>query len=179
MKSSFLLAWLLALTLALTAVIAYLAWMAWKARVHVRRRLAKASSASHASASGSCSATSCGAIDPVNDPDYNMREVIKNTVLIEQHLSEPNKYCRQCIVKHFLISIALLEEAEWMAGAKRDSFPMLGDSLPFYRGAFDEWFAHTEDVGVRMAVLEKLRSWRRDASELYFPTDAAPAGGFT
>ena len=164
---SFVLAWLLALTLAITLVIAWLAWMAckaWKANYHGKSNLSKASSG------GSCSATSCGAIDPVNDPDYNMREVIKNTVLIEQHLSEPNKYCRQCIVKHFLISIALLEEAEWMAGAKRDAFPMLGDSLPFYRGAFDEWFAHTEDVGVRMAVLEKLRSWRRDASELYFPT---------
>ena len=122
------------------------------------------------SASTTCSATSCGAIDPVNDPDYNMREVIKNTLLIEQHLSEPNKYCRQCIVKHFLISIGLLEEAVWMAGASHDAYPMLDDSLPYHRGAFDAWFAHVEDVDERLVVLEKLRTWRRAASELYFPT---------
>jgi hypothetical protein len=119
---------------------------------------------------GTCTASSCGAIDPVNDPDYNMREVLKNTLLIEQHLSEPNKYCKQCIVKHFLISIALLEEATWMAGASRGKFPMLEESLPFHRQLFDAWFARVEDAEARLDVLEKLRVWRREASELYFPT---------
>ena len=119
---------------------------------------------------GSCSATSCGAIDPVNDPDYNMREVIKNTVLIEQHLSELNKYCKQCLVKHFLISIGLLEEAIWMAGSERKTYPMLEDSLPLYSGLFDEWYARVDDANVRIVVLDKLRKWRREASELYFPT---------
>lgn len=62
---------------------------------------------------------SCGASDPVNEPDYNVRETLKNTVLLEQHLSCVQKYCKPCIVKHFLISIGLLEEAEQMAGATR------------------------------------------------------------
>ena len=137
---------------------------------HVRSATSTATKRPIHIATGKCSATSCGAIDPINDPDYNMREVIKNTLLIEQHLSEPNKYCKQCIVKHFLISIGLLEEAMWMAGSSHGKYPMLDESLPFHENIFDAWYAHVEDVDERAVVLDKMRTWRRQASELYFPT---------
>ena len=120
-----------------------------------------------------CSAKSCGAIDPVNDPDYNMREVIKNTLLIEQHLSESPKFCKQCIVKHFLISIGLLEEASWMAGSSRDTYPMLEDSVVFYKKTFATWYATIDDVGERFTLLDDIRNWRRKASDLYYPTGGA------
>jgi len=121
---------------------------------------------------GSCSKSSCGAIDPVNDPDYNVREIIKNTILIEQHLSDKNKYCKQCLVKHFLLSIGLLEEAVWMAGPKLSTFPMLEESVAFYSGVFDAWLLNHDSDPVRLDTLNHLRKWRRDASEIYFPTGA-------
>ena len=122
--------------------------------------------------SGSCSKSSCGAIDPVNDPDYNVREIIKNTILIEQHLSDKNKYCKQCLVKHFLLSIGLLEEAVWMAGPKLGTFPMLEESVAFYSGVFNAWLLNHDSDPVRLDTLNHLRKWRRDASEIYFPTGA-------
>ena len=49
-----------------------------------------------------CSLDMCSAIDNVNDPAYNMKSVIKQTILLEEHLAEDNKYCKPCISKHFL-----------------------------------------------------------------------------
>ena len=47
-----------------------------------------------------CSAkSSCTAKDPVNDPKYNMKQVIIQTLLLEEHLADKNKYCKPCIVK--------------------------------------------------------------------------------
>jgi hypothetical protein len=154
--------WLVALTITLVGVIA--------CEISKQGRQSRPSVTLKEDGGGTCSSTSCGAIDPVNDPDYNMREVIKNTLLIEQHLSDFNKFCRQCIVKHFLISIALLEEAIWMAGSSRGKYAMLEDSLPFHRELFNMWYKHIENADTRVEVLEKLRVWRRQASELYFPT---------
>ncbi len=40
---------------------------------------------------GFCSSSyksKCGAIDPVSDPAYNMRNLIKQTILLEEHLGK-------------------------------------------------------------------------------------------
>ena len=132
------------------------------------KRLSKMPKGRGNTEAGSCSKTSCGAIDPVNEPDYNVREVIKNTILIEQHLAEKNKYCKQCLVKHFLLSIGLLEEAIWMAGS--NDYPQLSESLKFYEPVFQAWFRATDDEKIRLDTLEKLRLWRRDMSDIYFKT---------
>lgn len=50
-------------------------------------------------------------IDPVSDPRYNVREVCKEMILLERHLTLPNQDCQDCIRKHFLTIEALLEEA--------------------------------------------------------------------
>jgi hypothetical protein len=115
-----------------------------------------------------CSPVTCGAIDPVNDPGYNVREVIKNTVLIEQHLAEKRKYCKECLVKHFLLSIGLLEEAVWMAACKMGKYPMLEESEVFYTGVFEEWRQDMDGTQTRLDTLRKLREWRQEMVRLYF-----------
>ncbi len=115
-----------------------------------------------------CSPVTCGAIDPVNDPGYNVREVIKNTVLIEQHLAEKRKYCKECLVKHFLLSIGLLEEAVWMAVSKTNKYPMLEESEAFYNGVFEEWRQDMDGAQTRLDTLRKLRDWRQEMVRLYF-----------
>jgi len=48
---------------------------------------------------------------PLMSPLYNMREVCKQIVLLEDHLNHPAKRCSDCISKHFLTIEALIEEA--------------------------------------------------------------------
>lgn len=113
-----------------------------------------------------CSPTTCGALAPVNDPKFNVQEVIKNTVLIEQHLAEKTKYCKECLVKHFLLSIGLLEEAMWMACGKK--YPLLEESVGMYQAVFDNWRANMDDAQARLVALRKLRDWRQKMVRLYY-----------
>ena len=39
---------------------------------------------------------------PVHDPRHNLRELVKECILLERHLFDPTKYCKDCIRKHFL-----------------------------------------------------------------------------
>jgi hypothetical protein len=48
---------------------------------------------------------------PIMHPLFNMREVCKQTALLEDHLNNERKRCMDCIRKHFLTIEALLEEA--------------------------------------------------------------------
>ena len=51
-----------------------------------------------------------GPMLPLMDAKYNLREIVKNTILLEDHLFQANKRCHDCIVKHFLTIEALAEE---------------------------------------------------------------------
>lgn len=119
---------------------------------------------------GTCGA-SCGALDPVNDPGYNVRDVIKNTLLLEEHLAEKRKYCKSCILKHFLINQGKLEEAVWMACDRCKEYPKLEDSVRFFDELFKQWYAGMDSEETRVDVLTQLRSWRREMVDLYYFKD--------
>jgi len=59
---------------------------------------------------GKC-AEGCSDLLPVLDPMYNMREMCKQIILLEDHLFQKKKRCHDCICKHFLTIEALAEEA--------------------------------------------------------------------
>tara|TARA_Y100000034_G_C6900077_1_gene415957 strand:+ start:750 stop:1259 length:510 start_codon:yes stop_codon:yes gene_type:complete len=48
----------------------------------------------------------------ISDPRYNIREIVKQMLLLEQHLLEESKYCPDCISKHILTIEALAEEGQ-------------------------------------------------------------------
>jgi len=48
---------------------------------------------------------------PLMNPLFNLREVGKQCILLEDHLNQPKKQCHDCIKKHFLHVEGLLEEA--------------------------------------------------------------------
>lgn len=48
---------------------------------------------------------------PVMDPRFNLREICKQCVLLEDHLTHADKRCTDCCTKHFLTIEALAEEA--------------------------------------------------------------------
>ena len=48
---------------------------------------------------------------PILDPAFNLREIAKQMILLEDHLFQPRKRCEDCIHKHLLTIEALAEEA--------------------------------------------------------------------
>lgn len=48
---------------------------------------------------------------PVLDSRFNLREICKQCILLEDHLTHEQKRCKDCCIKHFLALEALCEEA--------------------------------------------------------------------
>lgn len=87
--------------------------------VNVLNRLnVSASNESPPQEEGQCKSCSAGGFTdegvkllPVMDPLFNMREICKQCVLIEDHLNNKDKFCLDCLTKHSLMIEALSEEA--------------------------------------------------------------------
>lgn len=115
-----------------------------------------------------CSVDTCGALADVNNPAYNMKETIKNTLLIEDHLSDSKKYCKSCLVKHFLLNLAYLSEGIWMACNHCEDYPKLKDSEKFWNDTFDKWYKNMDDEQVRLKCLAEIRAWRQEMIKVYY-----------
>lgn len=64
----------------------------------------------------------------LRDPRYNLREVAKQWLLLEEHLSDPEKFCRDCIVKHAALAEAYAGEAFQLDSEKRYT-ALISDAL--------------------------------------------------
>ena len=117
-----------------------------------------------------CDAHICGALDPVSDPKYNMQQIIKQSILLEEHLANKNKRCRDCITKHFLHIIGLTEEAQMLATNKIDKYPLVNDCVVLYSSLFEEWMAHYNkpDSDNILYCCDKLRSMRKKLIIVYY-----------
>jgi hypothetical protein len=120
---------------------------------------------------GSCH-LSCDALDPVSDPKYNMQQIIKQSILLEEHLSNKNKRCRDCITKHFLHIIGLAEEAQMLATNKIQDYPMINESVVLYNELFNVWIknynAEGKDESYILYCTDKLRDHRKQLIVIYF-----------
>ena len=120
---------------------------------------------------GSCS-TSCDSIDPVSDPRYNMQQIIKQSILLEEHLTNKNKRCRDCITKHFLHIIGLAEEAQMLATNKIDKYPLINESVILYNDLFKVWIKNKnmngKDESYVLYCTDKLRDHRKQLIVIYF-----------
>lgn len=111
-----------------------------------------------------CKAKTCGAIDPVSNPDYNMKQIIKQSILLEEHLIEVRKRCRDCIIKHFLHIQGLHEEALMLAGDNASKYPLLVETTDFYNDKFNEWLKSEE----YLKTAEELREMRKKLVAEYY-----------
>lgn len=139
-------------------IVALAAWMRWNASINIK-------------------SASCSMLDPVDDPAYNMREVIKQLLLLEQHLADTLKLCRACTIKHLMLIIGLLEEAYWMAGTKQ--YPLLNECIKFFNDVLVRWPWRTKENvpdHERLRLLEALRAKRRALVEIYMLDGAASCG---
>jgi len=118
-----------------------------------------------------CDIKSCGALDPVSDPKYNMQQIVKQSILLEEHLTNKNKRCRDCITKHFQHIIGLAEEAQMLATTKCNKYPLLNDSVNLYNNLFNEWFNNRNNESKILEISDKLRIHRKKLIAIYFFDD--------
>ena len=122
-----------------------------------------------AAATQQCPTAKCGALDPVSDPAYNMTQVVKQSILLEEHLTQGRKRCKDCQLKHLLHIQGLVEEAAMLAGERAKKFPLLDESLVFYDKMLKKWLdGGRDDVGVQLSMSTQLRDWRKKLANEYF-----------
>lgn len=120
---------------------------------------------------GSCDVKSCGALDPVSNPAYNMQQIVKQSILLEEHITNKNKRCRDCITKHFLHIIGLAEEAQMLATNKCHKYPLINESVELYNQLFSDWIKNKDDETNNLNVSDKLRIHRKKLIAIYFFND--------
>ncbi len=137
----------------------------------------KQSKPSHkpSSDSGKCDPHSCGALDPVSDPVYNMQQIVKQSILLEEHLTNKNKRCRDCITKHFLHIIGLAEEAQMLATKNSNNYPLLNENVDVYNKLFKKWFDCYKDMNEEkiLIIVDELRNNRKKLIAIYFYNDTS------
>ena len=134
-------------------------------------KLIKPNNKKHTGGAGSCNVKSCGALDPVSDPKYNMQQIVKQSILLEEHLTNKNKRCRDCITKHFQHIIGLAEEAQMLASNKCNKYPLMNESVNVYNDLFNQWYKYRDDERYVLDIADKLRIHRKKLIAIYFFDD--------
>lgn len=112
---------------------------------------------------GSCISISGGKLLPVLDGGYNLREICKQSILLEDHLFQKEKQCRDCVVKHFLTIEGLAEEAITLD--KNNEYNLAELNLPERIRVLERQFIENEDCG---AIAQQLRQIRKPLMVQYF-----------
>lgn len=109
---------------------------------------------------GSNRCKSTGPLLPVMDPRFNMREICKQSVLLEDHLFQKEKRCHDCIIKHFLTIEGLAEEAITLD--KEHKYPELNDIPPKVRKIAKKYIDNYKDPKQPAIIAQELREIRKN-----------------
>lgn len=111
---------------------------------------------------------------PITSYTHNIREILKNCILLEDHLLHPEKRCGDCCMKHFLFLEALAEEARTLDTRGEMSRDVTLFTLPeFFRSCSKQWYTtatrpdSTQDDFI--VVAQRLRRFRKQYQPIYFP----------
>jgi len=72
----------------------------------------------------------------LRDPRFNLREIVKHLLLVEDHLMHQSRNCEECLTKHLLTVEALSEEAQTLDTTGEYS-DLLDTVTEFSRGVQD------------------------------------------
>jgi len=92
----------------------------------------------------------------VHDPVFNIREIVKQMILLEDHLSHQYKICPDCIRKHLLTIEALAEEARCL-----DTGRIFGDSTDALAFTARNWMEAFLDETDPCVLAEEIRQVRK------------------
>lgn len=123
-------------------------------------------SSSGNSSSNSATCKSCTDLLPVLDPMYNMREMSKQLILLEDHLFQKEKRCHDCICKHFLTIEALAEEAITLD--KYHKYPELNDIPTKVRTITKKYINNHKDTQQHAITAQELRELRKSIMQKSF-----------
>lgn len=99
---------------------------------------------------------------PVLDPVFNLREICKQSILLEDHLTHDEKRCTDCCIKHFLALEGLCEEAITLDKEKKHLEKI--KTLPKYvRQVAKKWYENPINNSLECAQM--LRKMRKDFQE--------------
>lgn len=94
---------------------------------------------------------------PVMNPEFNLREICKQIILLEDHLSQPEKRCTDCCIKHFLTIEALSEEAITLD--KNNKYSHISFIPPKIRELQKTWYDNPNKNA--LLVSQQLRNIRK------------------
>lgn len=103
---------------------------------------------------------------PIMNPLYNLREIMKQMALLEDHLNHPRKRCPDCIRKHFLTIEALFEEA--ISLDKEFKYNDILDGKAQYMRDLEEEWLDNDSHESYLQLAQSLREVRKDFSPLCF-----------
>jgi hypothetical protein len=96
----------------------------------------------------------------ISDPRFNLREIAKQLILLEQHLLEKGKYCPDCITKHILTVEALADECQSLD--KNQDYCLLAFTLGERAKRWGSAFAAGESP---RAIGQDVRAWRKKMAQ--------------
>ena len=97
---------------------------------------------------------------PVLRPKHNMRDIIKQLALLEDHLYQPQKRCPDCIRKHFLTIEGLAEECATLCKPEA-ILPEARKVATQARVLHHAWEARHKDPRVAERIAGRLRKLRK------------------
>lgn len=104
-------------------------------------------------------------IAPVMEASFNAVQIIKQSLLLEDHLNKEETRCPECMLKHILTMIALAEEAISLADNKEDE-KVMQDAAHFYNGVMERIRAKDDEC----SVAGELRAKRKEMMARYMST---------
>ena len=109
----------------------------------------------------------------VFDPRHNMREMAKEMLLLEDHVAQPAKHCKDCIMKHLLRTEALAEEAVQLdvEGEHQEYLlPLPGQIRNLQRAFLDNEAVSDRAASLkgRLVLQQQVRSMRKALSKRSF-----------
>lgn len=107
---------------------------------------------------------------PVLRPTHNMRDIIKQLALLEDHLFQPQKRCVDCIRKHFLTIEGLAEECTTLC-KPRAVLPEANRIATTTRVLHHAWEQRRKDPTMAPLVAFKLRRLRKNLMKRFSALD--------
>ncbi len=97
------------------------------------------------------------------DPMFNMREIVKQLLLLEDHLLHRDRRCSDCIRKHLLTAEALADEAEAL-----DETGIHETTCGKLTELFKVWAGELIDGGNPRDIGQSVRALRKNLTPLVF-----------
>lgn len=109
---------------------------------------------------------------PVLDSRFNLREICKQCILLEDHLTHEEKRCRDCCIKHFLALEALCEEAITLDNKNAMNITMLPQQI---RNIQKKWYDNPSQNSHDCAQLlrELRKNYMEDTFDIVFQSSCS------